>query len=345
MMPTDACQQAFYVVAIPSPHVAGPNMMLNVAMPQATAGWQLFSAQTCASEQATLSHAKRAEVASISGKVWQMSQDSAQCYEVQELLEDSGAKVKVAIAEELRGHICDAIRHPYANFVVQKCIETLRPEASQFIIDELMSADNMSSVAQHKFGCRIVQRLLEYCRADQVFTLVQQFLSEAASLINSHYGIYVIQHLLQYACREHQRYLLDLMIENTKAICSSNVSGVVVNAVLSLEKHDDSIALAHAILKNELLATMARSRHGHLAVKALLELLEGSFECGEAHRQLLASKEDLNKTRYGRSILRLVEGSCASDTRPVSEASKHFQREGNRRMSWADMSSDAEDDF
>merc|ERR1712228_288647 len=128
-----------------------------------------------------------------------------------------------------------------------------------------MSVDNVSSVAQHKFGCRIVQRLLEYCRGDQIFELVQKLLPEALSLMKSHYGIHVIQHLLQYACREQHLYLLNLMMENTMAICSSNASCAVVNAVLSMGEH-------------ELLATMARTRHGHLAVKALFELLEGSFE-------------------------------------------------------------------
>jgi hypothetical protein len=135
------------------------------------------------------------------------------------------------------------------------------------------------------------------------------------------------------------------MMNNTKAICSSNPSCAVVNAVLSNGEHEDSIALAHSILQHELLATMARSRHGHLAVRTLLELLEGSFEGDIALRQILASKHDLNKTRYGRSIVRIVEGQRVSDTCDVLETSKYSQVEGNRRMSWADMSSDAENDF
>merc|ERR1712232_564245 len=163
------------------------------------------------------------DAASISGKVWQMAQDQAQCHEVQRILEESDEMAKVAIAEELHSHVLDAVQHPYANFVVQKCVETLRPDAFQFIVDELMSSNRAQSVAQHKFGCRIIQRLLEYCRADQINQLVQQLLSEALELTRSSYGVYVIPHILEYACKEHQRYLIDLLIGHALEICSTNI--------------------------------------------------------------------------------------------------------------------------
>jgi len=164
-------------------------------------------------------------------------------------------------------------------------------------------------------------------------------------LIKSHYGIYVVQHLLQYACREHQLCLLDLLMENTEAICSSNTSCAVVNAVLSHGEHGDCIALARSILQNGLLATMARTRHGHLAVKTLLGLLEDSLEVGVAHKQILDSKDKLSITRYGRSVVRFVEQQSTSDTCHVLQTSKHSQLEGNQGMSWADMSSDTDNDF
>jgi len=216
-----------------------------------------MGAATCTQEE-TSSEVDTMDNASIVGRVWQMSQDKSQCHDVQRLLEESDEKVKLAISEELRGHIWDAIQHPYANFVVQKCIETLRPSTSQFIIDELMPGRLAQQAAQHKFGCRIIQRLLEYCRADQVYELVGQLLSEALALTRSTYGVYVIKHLLEYACSEHQSYLVDLLVTHASEICSSNISCSVVEALLQNGNDEERAALVSAIIKSDGLKRMAR---------------------------------------------------------------------------------------
>merc|ERR1711972_322123 len=97
---------------------------------------------------------------------------------------------------------------------------------------------------------------------------------------------------------------------------------------------------------------MARSRNGTQALKAMLKILEGSFECVVARRQLLAAKDSLSKTRYGRSILKTVEVKADSDTCSMSDSlsrslvsSAQLRQEATRRMSWADMLSDTEEDF
>merc|ERR1712003_401783 len=227
-----------------------------------------------------------------------------------------------------------------------------RPEAFQFIIDELMSSDRVPIVAQHKFGCRIVRRLLGFCRADQVCDLVQALLSEAVSLLRNTFGTYVIQHVLEYACIEDQRSLVDLLVEHASDVCSSNVSCMVIDTFLSTRNSEECLALAYAILKQEALTKMARSRNGTQALRAILKLLEGSFECDVAREQLLASKDSLNKTRYGRSILKTIEEKAGSGTCSMSSAlsrpsvsSAQLRQEATRRMSWADMSSDTEEDF
>merc|ERR1711972_597077 len=97
---------------------------------------------------------------------------------------------------------------------------------------------------------------------------------------------------------------------------------------------------------------MARSRNGMHALRSILKLLEGSFECEVARWQLLAAKDSLSKTRYGRSILKTVEEKADLDTCLMSDSlsrslvsSMQLRQEATRRMSWADMLSDTEEDF
>lgn len=334
---------AFYIVVAPCAHCHRPNTVLDGVIPHMMPGWYPYPALICAQEQNTC-EVDLTYAASVSGKVWQMSQDKAYCHDVQKLLTDSDDTVKIEIAQELHSHVWDAVHHPYANFVVQKCVETLRPDSCQFIVDELISSDRVPCIAQHKYGCRIIQRLLEYCRADQVDDLVQTLLGEALVLTRNSYGIYVIQHILEYACMEHQRYLVDLLIENVSDICSTNISCAVVDAVFNNGHDEDCVALAHATLKHEVIANMARSRHGHIAVKTILKLIEGRPEYRIAQKQLLASKDSLNKTRYGRSIMKIVDEKNVSDVCPESGLSERLRHEATHQMSWADLTLDTEEE-
>jgi len=113
--------------------------------------------------------------------VWRLSQDQKGCLKVQEALQGAGSDdARRAIAAELEGHVWEAMRCPHANHVVQKCIMTMRPHALQFIIDEIESrgAAGVRKIAKHQYGCRILQRLLEHCRPDQVQGLVEDLLAK-----------------------------------------------------------------------------------------------------------------------------------------------------------------------
>merc|ERR1719247_1621296 len=95
----------------------------------------------------------------IAGNVWHLAREKEGCRLVQEALENAtGDADRVALASEMRGRVWEALRCPNANFVLQKCIGVLRPQASQFIIDELRDKGS-SKAARHRFGCRVLQRL------------------------------------------------------------------------------------------------------------------------------------------------------------------------------------------
>merc|ERR1719362_2273068 len=92
------------------------------------------------------------------GRVWTLSQDAQGCREVQQALADEsiGEDEREAMLAELHGHVLEAAVCPYANYVLQKCIVALKPEAVQFIIREI-PVESVSVVAQNKFGCRVAE--------------------------------------------------------------------------------------------------------------------------------------------------------------------------------------------
>ena len=63
----------------------------------------------------------------LTGRVWELSQDSKGCREVQQAIEEASDDVRCSLVAELCGHVLDAMRCPHANHVLQKCITCSRP--------------------------------------------------------------------------------------------------------------------------------------------------------------------------------------------------------------------------
>merc|ERR1719199_226882 len=110
----------------------------------------------------------------LQGQVWDLARYQQGSRDVQQELDDADDYTRVVLSRELQTHVWEASKCPHANHVLQKCIETLRPSDSQFIIDELLQSGPraVARAARHPYGCRVLQRLLEHCSADQMKTIV-----------------------------------------------------------------------------------------------------------------------------------------------------------------------------
>lgn len=246
----------------------------------------------------------------VTGRVWRLSQDATGCREVQHALEAStGQDEREAIAGELRGRIAEAARCPHANHVVQKLVVTMRPQSLQFIIDELMAGGGSVQAARHKFGCRILQRLLEHCPPAQVSDLVEAVLAEAVPISRHPYGNYVMQHLLEFGTGEQKHRLAQVLEREMRGLGSDTYGCAVVSSALCHSSHGDQLALARTLLKEPgLLVYMACTRHGHLAVTHALQVLEGQ-ERLEARQHLAAESTALCSSRYGRVVVACLDSS------------------------------------
>jgi len=245
----------------------------------------------------------------VKGRVWNLSRTALGSREVQRALELAvDDEARADIASELRGHTWAAMQCPHANFVLQKCIMTLRPQALQFIIDEIMSKSGaLLHTAQHKYGCRIVQRLLEHCRFDQVQRLVDVILQDAVELACHPFGNYVLQHTLEYSPDGTRDHLIELLVKHVNTMAADTCAAAVVSQAMSIG--NKGAPLARALFKERgLLRTMACSRHGHIAVKRALRLLSAD-EFDKAVEQLTSDAQALRADRYGKIVLASLESN------------------------------------
>jgi len=243
----------------------------------------------------------------VSGRVWSLSQEAQGCRQVQQALEYAPSdQIRETLALEFHGHIVQACKCPHANHVLQKVILLLPASSSQFIIDELI-VGQVAQIARHKYGCRIIQRLVEQCHANQVQELVESLLKDTTGLSRHPYGTYVVQNILEHGLDEHRRWIVKVVAKDIRVLGAESHGCAVVSAALSYGTDADRLALAQILLREPgLLVFLASSRHGHIAVLRTLDLLVGK-ELEDARTRLQAEAESLRLSRYGRLVVDVVE--------------------------------------
>merc|ERR1719160_2245936 len=96
----------------------------------------------------------------------------------------------------------------HGNHVLQKIIAVMPPHALHFILDELSSSPGgWPAVIKHRFGCRVVQRLLEHLESqyELIEPIVSVVVNDLEALARHPYANYVVQQLVELG--QHNRNL------------------------------------------------------------------------------------------------------------------------------------------
>lgn len=256
----------------------------------------------------------------LAGRVWAMARDPQGCREVQRAFEIAQTEgERVAMGAELQGHVWDAMRCPHANYVLQKAIALMKPQGSQFIIDEVVrkGARAVAQAARHKYGCRIVQRLLEHCTAAQVSELAAAILQDSLAIARHPYGNYVMQHIIEHGTKEQRGLLTRQLEQQAAAIGADEYACAVVGKALAHGEQQEKLSLARALARVPgMVCALARTRHGHVAARLVLQTLEGT-EYEEASVQLRSDAASLRGSRYSRTLVASLD-HCGN-SRPSSQ--------------------------
>mmetsp|Transcript_77424 Transcript_77424/g.160891 ORF Transcript_77424/g.160891 Transcript_77424/m.160891 type:complete len:372 (-) Transcript_77424:684-1799(-) len=275
--------------------------------------WNLESG--CDSESAGKAMVKE-EVSSFSmsdrakevlGKVWELAQTAQGCREVQAALEEPGSEeAQRAICNELKSHIAEGLRCPYANFVLQKCIGLLSEENLDFMFQELMQ-EGPEKASKHKFGCRVTQRLASKAPETWGRDIGEAILSDFHAVACHPYGNYVVQNLLENGADSLRTSLATEVLNNLSSFVSDTFGAAVVSGALKTALPADRVTLARALVKDSgLLVAAATSRHGHGSVMTSLDLVMGEESCA-AVDTLRRSAALLSASKFGRAVLAALE--------------------------------------
>ncbi|CAK0842831.1 unnamed protein product, partial [Prorocentrum cordatum] len=247
------------------------------------------------------------------GEVLRMALDIRGCRLLQNAIELSSQEVQLSITRQLQGHVKEVLESPHANHVLQRAIEFMRPSSVSFVLEELNECGPAADLARHRYGCRIMERLIEHFPLGHLEPLITDMLNETWDLSKHPFGNFVVQHLLEHGTQDHRRLIVDCLLKELVNVCPHQHAVNVLDKALSYGALGDQRALAEGVLRRPgLLLQLSSSRAGLPAAQRLALVVKGGRLHEEAVAQLRTHLEDSGTTCSARAAPPRPSRSCGS---------------------------------
>jgi len=246
----------------------------------------------------------------LSPLIWRLSRDEKGCRVVQKAFDVANLSEEKLIAKGLFGHVREAVACPHANHVVQKLISVCPAESTRFVANELIGVG--VETARHRFGCRVINRLIENCgHTPETDRLIQEICSKAGSLCMSTYGHHVAICLLENGEEAHRQKIVDELNANLPKYAGRRHASACVETALLQCSAKDQHALVSSLMKDDILVEILRTRIGFYVGRAFAEV------GGQPASQFLRDNaEVLRKTQSGVRLSKHVPDVFAAESTP-----------------------------
>ncbi|XP_020753945.1 pumilio homolog 2 isoform X4 [Muntiacus reevesi] len=247
----------------------------------------------------------------IRGHVLPLALQMYGCRVIQKALESisSDQQVISEMVKELDGHVLKCVKDQNGNHVVQKCIECVQPQSLQFIIDAFKG--QVFVLSTHPYGCRVIQRILEHCTAEQTLPILEELHQHTEQLVQDQYGNYVIQHVLEHGRPEDKSKIVSEIRGKVLALSQHKfASNVVEKCVTHASRAERALLIDEVCCQNDgphsALYTMMKDQYANYVVQKMIDMAE------PAQRKIIVHKirphiTTLRKYTYGKHILAKLE--------------------------------------
>jgi pumilio RNA-binding family len=168
-------------------------------------------------------------------------------------------------------------------------------------------------MAKHCYGCRVIQRLIEFCASSQISPLLNEVLHSCMELATDQYGNYVVQHVMEHSSRPGDRQnIMQRVCENVLSLSCHKYASNVIEKALSCGTMEERSLLLYAIIgeqgnQHPPLLTMMRDRFGNYIVQRVIAIASGPQRealLWKLHEHMPALKKS---NTYGKHIISALE--------------------------------------
>lgn len=223
------------------------------------------------------------------------------CRLLQFALQVCDQNTRASLVAEFHGHIREMLESPHGNYVVQMVVEVMPTALVHFVALELVG--QALSASCHRYGCRIICRLLEHTAFDgPTVDLVDEIITEVKEISRHVFGHHVIRSILEHGLSRQRVEIARVLHSDLQRLVRNRNASYVIEAVLTHGSAEGQQIICNALFKlPDGVVALAQSQFGHHLVRALARL-PGS--ASETTLHLLASaSQRLAASKHGRRLL------------------------------------------
>ncbi|KAL3700158.1 hypothetical protein R1sor_018180 [Riccia sorocarpa] len=235
------------------------------------------------------------------GELVQISLNMHGTRAVQKLIETLKSPEQVAmVIASLKQGVVTLIKDLNGNHVVQRCLQRLSTEDSQFIFDA--AAAHCVEIATHRHGCCVLQRCVDFASGPQRQRLVAEIAANALVLSQDPFGNYVVQYILDLGMPWASVEVMVRLEGNYPYLAMQKFSSNVVEKCLKLAGDENRSRIVRELMGSPRLGQMLQDPYANYVVQSALTVAKGSLHTGlvEAIRPHLSV---LRSSPYGKRIL------------------------------------------
>lgn len=220
---------------------------------------------------------------------------------LQKMIEFSVAKEQVAIiVESLGSDVVRLIQDLNGNHVIQKCLNHLASEDSQFIIDAV--SENCVTVGTHRHGCCVLQRCIDHSSDAQKRQLITQIIENSFMLVQDPFGNYVIQYVLELGILEYSESLIHRFIGHACQLSMQKFSSNVIEKCLRIALPETKTVLIEELVGSSYLDTLLRDSYANYVIQTTLEFADDATK-EKILQSIIPILPAIRNTPYGRKIV------------------------------------------
>jgi len=223
-----------------------------------------------------------------SGHVWTGARDPSGSLLLQAVWEGPlSSEDQKAFIAEFRGHVAEGLRCPNANYLLQKVISSCDHDLLWPIINEITGKGHRSvaHVACHKYGCRIIQRILEVGSQGQVEHLLNSLVGHAGETSLSPYGNYVVQSVVERCSSAQHQKIVEGIGQHIEELATNCHLQAVVSKLLNCFASAEQLTLALRIASFPgVMHALSATGRGKGLCKRILRVLSFTKERGSTAR-------------------------------------------------------------
>ena len=206
----------------------------------------------------------------------------------------------------LKDQVVDLVQDLNGNHVIQKCLNRLSAEDSQFIFDAV--GYHCVTVGTHRHGCCVLQRCVDHASGLQRGQLIAQITGNAFSLVKDPFGNYVVQYILDLAEAAFTDPICKSFRGHIPALSKQKFSSNVIEKCLRTADPEVKRMLIEEMLDVNELEKMLRDSFANYVVQTAMDYADPETKARmvDAIRPLLPA---IRHTPHGRRIHGKIMGS------------------------------------